>query len=64
MENKKLLENLRQLQDNFFLVASWGCDILKNIFSSTSTTSRATSYTSGDTEGALGRIDKELGEVQ
>jgi hypothetical protein len=58
------LENLRQLQDNSFAVASRCCDILKKIFSSTGATSRAASYTSGDTKGASSWIEKELGEVE
>jgi chromosome segregation ATPase len=61
MENQKLLETLRQLRDSSFAIASRCCDILKKIFSSTSATSRAALYTTGDTEGALGRIEKELG---
>jgi hypothetical protein len=53
MENQELLETLWQLRDNSFVVASQCCDTLKKIFSSNGTTSRAASYTSGDTEGAL-----------
>jgi hypothetical protein len=53
VENQRLLENLGQLSDNYFVVASRCCDVLKKTFSSTGAMSRATSYTSGDTKGAL-----------
>jgi uncharacterized coiled-coil protein SlyX len=64
MASTKLLEILRQLWDNSFVAASLCCDIVNKIFFSTGATTRATSYTSGDTEGALGWIEKELGEVE
>jgi hypothetical protein len=39
------------------------CDILRKIFFSTGAISRATTYTSGDTKGALNWMEKEPGEV-
>lgn len=52
-ENRKILETLNQLRDNCFDIASWCCDTVNKIFSSAGATSRASSYTSGDTKGAL-----------
>jgi hypothetical protein len=57
MENQKLLEILKQLRENSFSAASLCCDMLK-LFSSAGATSKATSYTSGDTEGAFSWIEK------
>jgi hypothetical protein len=37
---------------------------MKKIFSLVGTISRASSFANGDTEGALGWIEKELSEVQ
>lgn len=63
-ENQKLLETLNNLRDNYFDIASRCCDTMKKIFSLADATSRASSYASGDTDGALAWIEKELGEVE
>jgi hypothetical protein len=59
-EKKKLLETLSELRDNYYVVASQCCDIMKKIFSSVGATSRVSSYTSGDIEGALAWIEKRI----
>jgi hypothetical protein len=46
------------------VIASRYCDALKRIFSLVGATSRETLYTNGDTDGVLGWIEKELGEVE
>lgn len=63
-ENQKLQVALNQLRDKCFVSTSRCCDNMKKIFSSASATSKATSFTSGGTEGALGWIEKELSKVE
>ena len=52
------------LRGNFLDLASRCYDIMKKIFSSIGVTSRANSFASGDTEGALGWLEKELSDVE
>jgi hypothetical protein len=58
MKNQKLSGILNQLRENSFSVVSRCCDTLRKIFSSTGAISRATTYTSGDTEGELNWMEK------
>jgi chromosome segregation ATPase len=63
-ENQKLLETLNHLHGNCFNLSWWCCDTMKKIFSKVSATSRASSFANGDTEGALGWVEKELSGVE
>jgi Rad3-related DNA helicase len=63
-EKENILAKDKENQNCCFEITLKCCDSLKRIFSSIGTTSRNSSYASGDTEGALTWAEKELGEIE